>query len=101
MRLFVFTVKLNGISVVLSVEFITELPFTCRLAWSTEAESVGTKSAEASFELKPNPRKEAKKPAPNTKIFFHKNNLKECDFWPCIYNYFTISTKKRISSYYF
>ena len=31
-RLFVLTVKLNGISVVLSVEFITELPFTCRFA---------------------------------------------------------------------
>ena len=69
---------------VLFVEFITWFPFTEATALSTEAESVGVYKAEASFVLKFKLKKEIRNPAPTTKMFFNKNNLEECDFWPCI-----------------
>ena len=69
----------------LCVLFFTWFPFTEAVVLSIEAESVGVKRAEASLVLILKPRNAAQKPAPTTKIFFHKNNFKECDFWLIIF----------------
>ena len=70
---------------VLLVEFITWFPLIKAAVLSIEAERVGVKRAEASLVLILRPRNAAQKPTPITKIFFHKNNFKECDFWLIIY----------------